>query len=142
MPGFKGFGPKALPFFKALKFHQTKAWFDENKLFRVIHNLARNAGQAMEDGGRFVITIDNDGPELTLSFADTGRGIPEAMQGRVFDAFATSGKHEGTGLGLAIVKHVMAAHNGRVAVRSVEGAGSAFTLFIPLRGEHGSNGTG
>ncbi len=46
----------------------------------------------------------------------------------------------GTGLGLAIVKHVMAAHNGKVTVRSVEGAGSTFTLFIPLRSEHVSTG--
>jgi len=46
----------------------------------------------------------------------------------------------GTGLGLAIVKHVMAAHNGRVTVRSVEGSGSTFTLFIPLRSEHAGAG--
>jgi two-component system sensor histidine kinase SenX3 len=46
----------------------------------------------------------------------------------------------GTGLGLAIVKHVMAAHNGKVTVRSVEGAGSTFTLSIPLRSDHAGNG--
>ena len=78
-----------------------------------------------------------------LSVADQGIGIPERDLERIFERFyrvdpARSRATGGTGLGLAIVKHVMAAHNGRVTVRSVEGAGSTFTLFIPLRGEHAS----
>ena len=80
-----------------------------------------------------------------LSVADQGIGIPERDLERIFERFyrvdpARSRATGGTGLGLAIVKHVMAAHNGRVTVRSVEGAGSTFTLFIPLRSEHASTG--
>jgi signal transduction histidine kinase len=112
--------------------YKGAAWFDESKMFRVIHNLARNAAQAMEDGGTFRITIDTDGPELTLDFADTGGGIPEAMLGRVFEAFATAGKSDGTGLGLAIVKKIVDEHHGRVSYETESGAGTTFRVALPL----------
>ena len=112
--------------------YKGAAYFDENKMFRVIHNLARNAAQAMEGGGRFTITIDTDGPELTMSFADTGAGIPEAMQGRVFEAFATSGKPDGTGLGLAIVKKIIDEHQGRIRYESRPAEGTTFLVTLPL----------
>jgi len=112
--------------------YKGTAYFDENKMFRLIHNLARNSSQAMEDGGRFAITVDTDGPELTMSFADTGAGIPEAMQGRVFEAFATSGKRDGTGLGLAIVKKIVDEHHGRIRYESKAGVGTTFRVALPL----------
>lgn len=112
--------------------YRGAAFFDENKMFRLIHNLARNAAQAMEGGGRFSITIDTDGPELTMAFADTGCGIPEAMQGRVFEAFATAGKRDGTGLGLAIVKKIVDEHQGRIRYESKAGAGTTFYVTLPL----------
>jgi signal transduction histidine kinase/putative methionine-R-sulfoxide reductase with GAF domain len=112
--------------------YKGAAFFDENKMFRLIHNLARNAAQAMEGGGRFLITVDSDGPELTMSFADTGGGIPEAMHGRVFEAFATAGKRDGTGLGLAIVKKIVDEHHGRISYESKPGVGTTFRLAMPL----------
>ena len=112
--------------------YKGAAMFDENKMFRVIHNLARNAAQAMESGGTFRITIDTDGPELMLAFADTGPGIPEAMAGRMFEAFATSGKRDGTGLGLAIVKKIVDEHHGRISYESQRGAGTTFRVALPL----------
>jgi len=112
--------------------YKGAAMFDENKMFRLIHNLARNASQAMEAGGTFKITIDTDGPELTMAFADTGGGIPEAMAGRVFEAFATSGKRDGTGLGLAIVKKIVDEHHGRVSYETKRGAGTTFRVALPL----------
>ena len=80
-----------------------------------------------------------------LSVTDQGIGIPERDLERIFERFyrvdpARSRATGGTGLGLAIVKHVMAAHNGKVTVRSAEGAGSTFTLFLPLRGEQVGTG--
>ena len=93
-----------------------------------------------------VITTRKTGEgNAELSVADQGIGIPERDLERIFERFyrvdpARSRATGGTGLGLAIVKHVMAAHNGKVTVRSVEGAGSTFTLFIPLRSEHVSTG--
>jgi signal transduction histidine kinase/putative methionine-R-sulfoxide reductase with GAF domain len=107
-------------------------YFDELKMYRVIHNLARNAAQAMDSGGTFTIGVDVDGTELVLSFADNGPGIPEAMQGRLFEAFATSGKPDGTGLGLAIVKKIVDEHEGRISYESAAGSGTTFRIALPL----------
>jgi signal transduction histidine kinase len=112
--------------------YQGVAFFDENKMFRLIHNLARNAAQAMRDGGTFTMRIETDGPDLLLSFADTGPGIPEAMQGRLFQAFATTGKADGTGLGLAIVKKIVDEHQGRISYESAPGVGTTFRVALPL----------
>ncbi len=73
-----------------------------------------------------------------ISVADQGIGIPERDLERIFERFyrvdaARSRATGGTGLGLAIVKHVTAAHSGKVTVVSKEGAGSTFTLRLPLR---------
>ena len=111
------------------------AHFDELKLFRVIHNLARNAAQAMDPGGTFTFTVDSDGRDLVMSFSDTGRGIPEAMQGRLFEAFATEGKSDGTGLGLAIVKKIVDEHQGRISVETRAGQGTTFRVAIPRERE-------
>jgi two-component system sensor histidine kinase SenX3 len=85
-----------------------------------------------------VATPGDGGVEISVS--DQGIGIPERDLERIFERFyrvdpARSRATGGTGLGLAIVKHVMAAHGGRVIVRSVEGQGSTFTLWVPLRQE-------
>jgi two-component system, OmpR family, sensor histidine kinase SenX3 len=114
---------------------------DEDLLVTALRNLLENAVAYSPERTRVIITIKKtaDG-NAELSVADQGIGIPERDLERIFERFyrvdpARSRATGGTGLGLAIVKHVMAAHNGKVTVRSVEGAGSTFTLFIPLRGE-------
>jgi signal transduction histidine kinase len=108
------------------------AYFDEHKMFRVVHNLARNAAQAMTDGGTFTVAVDSDGADLILTFTDTGPGIPEAVRGRLFTAFATAGKEDGTGLGLAIVKKIVDEHAGRIHWDSRPGAGTSFKITLPL----------
>jgi two-component system sensor histidine kinase SenX3 len=77
---------------------------------------------------------------VEVSVADQGIGIPERDRERIFERFyrvdpARSRATGGTGLGLAIVKHVTAAHGGKVTVESTEGAGSTFTLTLPLRSD-------
>ena len=109
------------------------AWFDELKLVRAIHNLARNAAQAMPEGGRLTITIDSVEDQLRIDVADTGGGIPPELEGRLFQLFATSGKEGGTGLGLAIVKKIVEEHGGRIAYRSRAGEGTTFTITLPLQ---------
>jgi signal transduction histidine kinase len=108
------------------------AHFDELKLFRAVHNLARNAAQAMDGEGTFKIVVDANGTDLVITCSDTGRGIPEAIQGRLFEAFATSGKADGTGLGLAIVKKILDEHQGRITYDTKAGLGTTFRLTIPL----------
>jgi signal transduction histidine kinase len=110
------------------------AFFDELKLYRAIHNLARNAAQAMPGGGRFTIGIDADAQALLLSFTDQGEGIPDAMLGRLFTPFSTAGKRDGTGLGLAIVKKIVDEHEGTITCESERGRGTTFRVALPLSG--------
>ncbi|HLK35807.1 MAG TPA: GAF domain-containing sensor histidine kinase [Polyangiaceae bacterium] len=109
------------------------ARFDEGKMLRVVHNLARNAADAMgTKGGKFVIKVtrDKETGELVVSFSDTGPGIPKEIEHRLFQSFVTSGKKGGTGLGLAIVKKIAEEHGGTIAVQS-SARGATFKLRIP-----------
>jgi signal transduction histidine kinase/putative methionine-R-sulfoxide reductase with GAF domain len=109
------------------------ARFDEGKMLRVIHNLARNAAEAMgKKGGKFVIkvTSDKESGDLVVSFSDTGPGIPKEIEHRLFQSFVTSGKKGGTGLGLAIVKKIAEEHGGTISVQS-SSRGATFKLRVP-----------
>jgi signal transduction histidine kinase len=109
------------------------ARFDEGKMTRLVHNLARNAAEAMADaGGKFTIRVtrDKDTRDLVVAFSDTGPGIPKEIEHRLFQSFVTSGKKGGTGLGLAIVKKIAEEHGGTISVKST-GKGATFTLRIP-----------
>ena len=110
------------------------ARFDEGRLARVVHNLARNAIEAMgEAGGVLTIGARLDGPELVIWVKDTGPGIPKAIEGQLFQSFVTMGKAGGTGLGLAIVKKIVEEHRGNVSVTS-SSSGAAFEIRLPQGG--------
>jgi len=111
------------------------ARFDEGKITRVVHNLARNAAEAMsEKGGKFTIRVtrEKDAPDqaIVMTFADTGPGIPKEIEHRLFQSFVTSGKKGGTGLGLAIVKKIAEEHGGQITVHSTN-KGAVFKLRLP-----------
>jgi signal transduction histidine kinase len=107
------------------------ARFDEARMARAIHNLARNAVEAMaERGGRLTLGAGLEGSELVIDVSDTGPGIPPEIEGRLFQSFVTAGKEGGTGLGLAIVKKIAEEHGGSVSVRSSE-RGATFEMRIP-----------
>ncbi len=109
------------------------ARFDEGKMFRLVHNLARNAIEALGDTKRpkFVITVKRDKDDaLVVTFADNGPGIPKDIEHRLFQSFATSGKKGGTGLGLAIVKKIAEEHGGSIVVQSSK-VGATFVLTLP-----------
>ena len=118
------------------------ARFDEGKILRAVHNLARNAMEAMllapserREGGRFGIRVTRlhkgeEDEELVLTFTDTGPGIPREIEHRLFRSFVTANKKGGTGLGLAIVKKIAEDHGGRVTVSSSK-RGATFVLRLP-----------
>ncbi len=111
------------------------ARFDEGRAARALHNLARNALEAMgERGGRLTLGAKLEGSELVIVVGDTGPGIPKEIEGRLFQSFVTAGKRGGTGLGLAIVKKIVEEHGGRIAVRS-SSAGTTFALTFPQQRE-------
>jgi len=106
------------------------ARFDEGKITRALHNLVRNAVEAMgEKGGTLGIEVQRDKTDLVLSVSDTGPGIPTEIEGSLFQSFVTR-KTGGTGLGLAIVKKVVEEHGGTVLATSSE-RGALFTLRLP-----------
>ena len=107
------------------------ARFDETRVARAVHNLARNAIEAMSaQGGVLTLKGKLDGRDLLIVVADTGPGIPLAIEGRLFQSFVTMGKEGGTGLGLAIVKKIVEEHGGNVKVKS-SSRGATFELRLP-----------
>ncbi len=112
--------------------YQGTARFDAGKMKRAIVNLARNAAEAMPDGGRFEMAVArDDGDTLLFSFRDTGDGIPEGIRSTLFDSFVTSGKTHGTGLGLAIVKKIVDEHGGSITFETEVGEGTTFFIRLP-----------
>jgi signal transduction histidine kinase len=110
---------------------------DADAIGQALANLIDNAMKY--SGERRAITVDaaRVGDELALTVADEGIGIPADEQAKIFEKFYRVGRSEtqgrrGSGVGLALVKHVAEAHRGRVTVESRPGAGSRFTLWLPL----------
>jgi two-component system phosphate regulon sensor histidine kinase PhoR len=113
-----------------------RALADRRALEQVLLNLLDNAIKYSEPGGRIAITVSGAPPWVRIDVSDTGIGIPQADQARIFERFyrvekARSRDLGGTGLGLAIVKHLVQAQDGEVFVASREGQGTTFTLRLP-----------
>lgn len=110
---------------------------DRNQITMAIHNLIENAINYSPEGTRVAVALRSNDGLCEVSISDQGIGIPERDLERIFERFyrvdpARSRLTGGTGLGLSIVKHVAANHGGDVTVWSVEGAGSTFTIRLPL----------
>lgn len=119
-----------------LKNNATKtAKFDAAKIKRAIMNLARNAAEAMPEGGEFEMRVERDENPAEIRFIcqDTGPGVPDEIQDTLFDSFVTSGKVNGTGLGLAIVKKIVDEHHASITYENnhEDGSGAAFMIRIP-----------
>ncbi|MDP3499540.1 MAG: GAF domain-containing protein [Myxococcales bacterium] len=116
---------------KVVTTYTGAARFDENKMKRVILNLARNAIDAMPEGGRFTLTVDREGDEVIFRAADTGQGILPGVADRMFESFVTAGKKNGTGLGLAIVRKIVDEHGGTITFKTKPGKGTTFEVRFP-----------
>lgn len=113
---------------------------DRGQLVTAVGNLVENAIAYSTEQTRVAIGVRRRSGNAQITVTDQGIGIPGREHERIFERFyrvdpARSRQTGGTGLGLAIVKHIAASHGGSVRVWSVEGAGSTFTLEIPLAAE-------
>jgi two-component system sensor histidine kinase HydH len=104
-----------------------------NTFRRVLVNLVENARDAMPQGGTVTVRGRRQSATVHLAVEDTGLGIPPERHRQIFEPLHTT-KPGGTGLGLYIVQEVMAAHGGQVVVQSTVGAGTTFTLTLPVAG--------
>ncbi|MFH1530406.1 MAG: GAF domain-containing protein [Pseudomonadota bacterium] len=114
---------------------KSKIKVDEGKIRRMVFNLARNAREAMPEGGLFRIEVTETGDDrVRFRFSDAGQGIPDEIRHRLFESFVTRGKRDGSGLGLAIVKKIVDDHRGTIDFRSEAGKGTTFDVFLPMNG--------
>lgn len=108
---------------------------DPNRLGQVFDNLISNAIKFTPAGGSVAISVDAEGESIVATVSDTGCGIPQAEQSRLFERFFRSSATRdvpGTGLGLTIVRAIVESHGGSITCRSDEGKGTTFTFSLPL----------
>ena len=122
----------------SLKMHLAvslpKVLADSTLIQQSILNLVKNAIQAMPEGKKdpeISISTFIEGDMVKISVADNGCGMTEEQMSKIFEPYYTT-KSSGTGLGLTVLFKIMKQHEGDVTVRSTPGAGSEFTLQIPV----------
>ena len=115
-------------------------WWDTTRLERMFGNLLSNAIKYSPQGGTITVELAReereDGPWAIVRVIDQGMGIPPSDLPHVFDKFRRArnvqGQIKGTGLGLASVRQIVEEHGGTVSVKSKEGEGSTFTIWLPV----------
>lgn len=109
---------------------------DRDRMIQVLVNLLNNAIKFSEFGSKIELCLEELPAGVKMEVRDSGRGIPEDEQGRIFDKFRQVSRSDatekgGSGLGLAICKALVEAHGGSIKVKSKPGEGSCFTIELP-----------
>jgi nitrogen fixation/metabolism regulation signal transduction histidine kinase len=113
---------------------------DSGRIRQLIHNLVKNAIEAVEGDGDVRIKvetrrIEGDAPQLELSVTDNGPGIPDELLSKIFEPYVST-KPKGDGLGLAIVKKIVEEHNGALWAENLATGGARFNVRLPLQATH------
>lgn len=112
---------------------------DEIRLSQAVSNLLNNAAKYTPAGGLITLGLRAEGPRIAITVTDTGIGIPDDMQAKVFQLFTQIDDHlqrsqGGLGIGLALVRQLVELHGGSVDAYSAgPGTGSRFTIRLPIR---------
>jgi len=104
---------------------------DSDLLKQAVINVIQNGAQAMPDGGRLRVMLEEDRKSAVLRIADEGTGIPDEIRDKIFDLYFTT-KSGGSGIGLAMTYRVLQLHHGSVEVQSNVNRGTEFVFRIPL----------
>ncbi|HEU5352241.1 MAG TPA: ATP-binding protein [Terracidiphilus sp.] len=108
---------------------------DGTRLKQILMNLLGNAIKFTPEGGRIELSARKTGEQVRIEVRDSGPGIPQEEQHRIFEAFQrlkqTDKSTEGTGLGLAITKSLVELHGGQLGLESEPGVGSCFHFTLP-----------
>ncbi len=109
---------------------------NQTELQQVFLNLIINAVQAMDGNGTLTLSVKHRDPDIFISISDTGKGIVEEAQDKIFNPFyTTKDPGVGTGLGLSIVHQIVTKLGGRISLESKVGRGTSFTIRLPASGE-------
>ncbi len=103
-----------------------------DKIERVFTNIIKNAAESMPKGGLLTIATKTGGENLSISFTDTGVGMPDETLQKLWTPLFTT-KPRGIGLGLVICKRFIEAHGGTITVKSTLGKGTTFTITLPAK---------
>ena len=105
----------------------------KNQLRQVFLNMVANARDAMSNGGTLAVVIHSDTDKVYVEISDTGTGIREEHLDKIFDSFfTTKGEVKGVGLGLSVCYGFIQDHGGDIEVKSEVGAGTTFTISLPV----------
>jgi signal transduction histidine kinase len=111
--------------------YPVMAKIDADLFKQALLNIVINGAQSMNNGGELSIRLTEDGRTARLNVQDQGEGIPEDIRPYIFDLYFTT-KRDGSGIGLAMTYRILQLHNGQVDVESKAGAGTTFTLSVPV----------
>jgi signal transduction histidine kinase len=117
-------------------------WVDKRLIGQIVTNLLSNAIKYSRPRTEVQLGLSRSQNEVSMLFSDQGIGIPENELQHIFDPFYRSsnvGSTVGLGLGLAIVSNAVLLHSGRISVHSQPGAGTIFTIHLPIRGPEATN---
>lgn len=111
---------------------ESKIEGDPDKLKQAFINIILNGIQAMKNGGKLEITLEDcETKWIIISFKDDGEGISEEVFDKIFNPFFTT-KESGTGLGLSITHRIIEEHNGKIEFKSRLGEGTEVKVYLPL----------
>lgn len=115
----------------------ASAWFDQDKLEKILVNLLSNAFKFTPEHGSIRVQVEDQGGSIRLQVSDSGPGMPAEEADKVFDRFyqVEGTETQGTGIGLALVKELVDLHGGQISVESVAGEGTTFRVTLPYRKE-------
>ncbi len=130
---------KRIQFSVDIQYDSYAAWFDPDKLDKIVYNVLSNAFKYTPAGGAIAVKTSfvprKDDVIMRLSVSDTGSGIPENDLPHIFKRFyisSTSDQSQSHGIGLSLTQDLLQIHHGKIEVNSVFGEGSVFTIEIPV----------
>ena len=122
------------------KLNQLKVYFDKDKLDKILFNLLSNAFKFTNDNGEILVEVKSSVNRVEIVVKDSGKGIDEKDLEKIFDRFfQVDHQFRGTGIGLSLSKSFVQLHHGEIFVESKKGAGTSFTISLPLGRGHLQN---
>ena len=112
------------------------AWFDKDKIDKILYNLLSNAVKYNKEGGRITVTLTADKQQATLKVSDEGIGISKDKMKHLYTRFLDGDYRRmnthGTGIGLSLTHSLVELHHGKIDCQSREGEGTTFTVTLPI----------